>query len=169
MSDIMNITAVPYGNAEIDYDTETVTCQHGEEECSVNAYEQCGMYLYPDQAIWMPYYVCLETKGSGEGGGGALMIESVPECASAAGMDPDAVEACHADDALVWQLQQEAAEITDAADHSYTPWVVVDGDLMNYDFMFKHMICEAYTGTLPPACGLSVSKKQKKKEPCMKE
>ena len=53
----MAIQAVPYGNAQIDVATETVTCQHGELECSANSYEQCGMYLYPDQNVWMPYYV----------------------------------------------------------------------------------------------------------------
>ena len=53
----MAIQAVPYGNAQIDTATETVTCQHGELECSANSYEQCGMYLYPDQNVWMPYYV----------------------------------------------------------------------------------------------------------------
>jgi interferon gamma-inducible protein 30 len=148
----MNITAVPYGNAQIDYTTETVTCQHGEQECSANLYEQCGMYLYPDQAIWMPYYVCLESKGSGEGGGGDAVIAAVPECATAAGMDADAVEACHADSTLAWQLQEQAAALTEAADHTYTPWVTVDGVLLNYDFQFKKMICDAYTGTPPDVC-----------------
>ena len=66
MAAIMNITEVPYGNAEINYATKTVTCQHGELECIVNEYEQCGIYLYPDQAIWLPYVVCVESYGSGE-------------------------------------------------------------------------------------------------------
>jgi hypothetical protein len=30
--------------------------------------------------------------------------------------------------------------------------VVVNGQLMNYDFQFKSLVCNAYTGTLPPAC-----------------
>lgn len=156
MASIMNITAVPYGNADINYVTKTVSCQHGELECTVNAYEQCGMYLYPDQNMWMPFYVCIESYGSGEGGGGDAMIAAVPACAQAAGMDAAKVEACQADSALVWQLQKEAASVTAAADHSYTPWVVVDGNLLQHDFQFKSLICNAYTGELPPACPTSL-------------
>lgn len=152
MAAIMNLTAVPYGNAEINYITKTVTCQHGELECIVNSYEQCGMYIYPDQNIWMPYYVCLESYGSGEGGGGEAMIAAVPECASRAGMSAALVEACQSDAALAWQLQESAAVTTEAADHTYTPWVVVDGNLLNHNFQFKSLICNAYTGDLPPAC-----------------
>ena len=94
-------TAVPYGNAEINKLTHTVTCQHGEDECSLNAYEQCGIYLYPDEKTWMPFYVCVESYGSGEGGGADAMFAAIPGCATAAGMDADKVEACHADASLV--------------------------------------------------------------------
>lgn len=156
----MNITAVPYGNAEIDTKTETVTCQHGELECIANSYEQCGMYLYPDQKIWMPYYVCLEAKGSGEGGGGEAVIEAVPECAEAAGMDPDKIKACQADSELAWQLQQDAAAITDAADHTYTPWVVVDGELLAHEALFKKTVCKAYTGEPPAGCTAELENKR---------
>ena len=45
----MAIEAVPYGNAAINYTNQSVTCQHGPQECSANSYEQCGIYLYPDQ------------------------------------------------------------------------------------------------------------------------
>jgi interferon gamma-inducible protein 30 len=152
MAAIMNITAVPFGNAEINYATKTVTCQHGELECVVNAYEQCGMFLYPDQATWMPFYVCLESYGSGEGGGGEAMIAAVPECAVAAGMSAALVETCQSDASLVWALQEAAAATTAAAGHTYTPWVVVNNQVMNHEFQFKSLICNAYTGRLPPAC-----------------
>lgn len=153
----MAIQAVPYGNAQIDTATETVTCQHGELECSANSYEQCGMYLYPDQNVWMPYYVCLESKGSGEGGGGDAVIAAVPECAEAAGMDAVAIESCHANATLAWELQEQAAEVTEAADHSYTPWVVIDGVLWSgsFTFQFKKAVCDAYTGTPPAGCDSS--------------
>ena len=147
MAAIMAIEEVPYGNAEINVATQTVTCQHGPDECLLNEYEQCGIYLYPDQTIWLPFLVCMEEHSNAE-----AMIASVPGCASNAGMDAAKVEACQKDPALTWQLQQAAAATTAAADHSYTPWVVVNGQLLQHDFQFKSMICNAYTGTLPPAC-----------------
>ena len=44
-------------------------------------------------------------------------------------MDAVAIESCHANATLAWELQEQAAEVTEAADHSYTPWVVIDGVL----------------------------------------
>jgi len=93
-----------------------------------------------------------------QGGGGTAMINAVPHCAQSAGMNSAFVEACQKDSALTWQLQQEAAALTAAADHTYTPWVVVSGTLMQHDFQFKSLICNAYTGVLPPACPTSVEK-----------
>lgn len=151
IGEIMAIEAVPYGNAAINYTNQSVTCQHGPQECSANTYEQCGIYLYPDQNIWFPYYVCLESKGSGEGGGGDAVIAAVDPCATAAGMDPALIHDCHDNATLAWQLQEAAAAAT-PANHTYTPWVVVGGSLLNHQDLLKRAVCDAYTGTLPAAC-----------------
>ena len=45
IGEIVNLTAVPYGNAQIDTTTQTVTCQHGDAECSANVYEQCYLVV----------------------------------------------------------------------------------------------------------------------------
>ena len=50
---IMNLTIVPYGNAHLDGDT--VTCQHGDDECSGNSWEQCAIAHYPDSVDHFPF------------------------------------------------------------------------------------------------------------------
>ena len=54
IGEIVNLTAAPYGNAQIDTTTQTVTCQHGDAECSANVYEQCGIALNPDRVPPLP-------------------------------------------------------------------------------------------------------------------
>ena len=66
------------------------------------------------QNVWFPYYVCLESKGSGEGGGGDAVIAAVDPCATAAGMDPALIHDCHDNATLAWQLQEAAAAATPA-------------------------------------------------------
>ena len=182
IGEIVNLTAVPYGNAQIDTTTQTVTCQHGEAECSANIYEQCGIALNPDQvpivvlttptplltlpispqtqAAWFPFYNCVEEAAGGEGG--EVTEDDVQTCATTAGVDGDAIVACHDDPAQAYAMQLAASEATDP-DHQYTPWVVVggtppyytDGNLLQYSELLKRTVCEAYTGTKPDGCGFA--------------
>mmetsp|Transcript_2871 Transcript_2871/g.8524 ORF Transcript_2871/g.8524 Transcript_2871/m.8524 type:complete len:131 (+) Transcript_2871:277-669(+) len=114
----------------------------------------CGIHCFPDTADWFPYYVCLESKGSGEGGGGAAMLAAVDDCAAAAGIDATAIHACFDDDALAWQLQAAAANATAATGHKYTPWVEVPtGFPLDNSDLFVRAVCKAYKGKdKPPAC-----------------
>lgn len=155
IGDIVNLTAVPYGNADIDTRTKTVSCQHGADECSANIYEQCAMSLNADdQTAWFSFYVCMENAGES-------MIESavLQACATSAGIDGDAIQACHDDPDQAWASQLAASEATDPA-HEYTPWVVVggtgpyytDGTLLQYEELLTRTVCNAYTGTKPAGC-----------------
>jgi len=149
---IMDLKVVPYGNARIDLDAKKVTCQHGALECQANLYEMCGIHLNPNRDEWFPYYACLESKGSGEGGGGAAVLAAVDDCAAAAGIDAQAIHDCFNDDDLSWQLQVDAANVTAATNHKYTPWVEVPTGtvLSNSDTLVK-AVCKAYSGHPKPA------------------
>ncbi|VVB01375.1 unnamed protein product [Arabis nemorensis] len=47
---ITDLTLVPFGNAKIS-DNLTVACQHGEEECKLNAIEACAIKTWPNPLI----------------------------------------------------------------------------------------------------------------------
>ncbi|CAH8277001.1 unnamed protein product [Arabidopsis lyrata] len=44
---ITHLKLVPFGNAKLS-DNLTITCQHGEEECKLNALEACAIRTWPD-------------------------------------------------------------------------------------------------------------------------
>ena len=88
-----------------------MSCQHGDAECSANIFEQCGIYLNPDQNDWFPFYYCVESVAEGEGG--SVTEDDVKSCASDAGIDGDAIVACHDDPEQAWALQLAASQATD--------------------------------------------------------
>jgi len=142
----MNLTFVPYGNAKIDLNAKTVSCQHGDVECSGNSYEQCAIEAYPDAADYLPFVGCLASAGSAK----MHLDQTFEDCANGASLDFGKIKACHDDVGKAWELQVKYSELT-PADHQWTPWVVVDGTLYE-DGEFIDVVCEAYTGTKPEAC-----------------
>ena len=159
---IMNLTIVPYGNAQIDTSTKTVTCQHGESECEGNLWEQCAIDAYPDFNDHFWFYYCME-------GYGTSMLDHVQDCATTASeqatqtIDYDVLSACFNDPDKAWELSQEFAALT-PADHQYTPWVEVPtGTVIQYQATFLYEICAAYEGDLPAGCPQAQEKR------CMKE
>ena len=49
---------VPFGNAK--FENGQLVCQHGEEECKANSWEQCAIHLYPEFEQYFPFYLCIE-------------------------------------------------------------------------------------------------------------
>lgn len=143
-SGIMNLTVVPFGNAKLSGDT--VTCQHGPDECLGNSYEQCAIHLNPATDAWFPYYECMEALGSR-----MIHKHSSVTCAGKANLDNTAIEACVNNPALSLKLQKDAAANT--GKHSYTPWVLVDGKISPSDGdKLLAEVCAAYSGTKPAGC-----------------
>jgi interferon, gamma-inducible protein 30 len=141
MKDIMKVTYVPFGNAKIDLDAKTVTCQHGDTECFANSYEQCAIDIYPDQDDFLPFVGCVaaiptQFKMSQD--------SSFEACAESAGLDFGVIKTCHDDPDRAWDLQVSNSELT-PADHEYTPWIVVDGELYdNSSHDLQKAVCDAY-------------------------
>jgi interferon gamma-inducible protein 30 len=145
VADIMNVTLVPFGNAQINTVTKTVSCQHGEEECEGNLWEMCAISHYPDFDVHFPFYYCLENKGE-------RMLNFVESCANSTGLDYDVLSACFNDPDEAWALEQQFAAMTPSY-HEYTPWVEVPtGEELSYQNLFLRTVCNDYTGTLPPGC-----------------
>lgn len=156
IGDIMNVTLVPFGNAAIDYETETVTCQHGESECEGNLWEMCAIDSYPDFSDHWPFYNCMEGYGS-------RMLDNVDTCATEAGLDYDTLSACFNDEDKAWELEQKFAALTPSY-HEYTPWVEVPtGTELQVQAAFTYTVCANYEGTLPAGCPQA-----SKPAPCMK-
>ncbi|GMI15379.1 hypothetical protein TrVE_jg2738 [Triparma verrucosa] len=156
MNDIMKVTYVPYGNAKIDMDAKTVTCQHGDTECFANSYEQCVIDIYPDQADFLPFVACIaavptQFKMSQD--------KTFQECAESSNLDFDVIKECHDDADRAWDLQVKNSELT-PADHQYTPWIVIDDELYdNSSHDFQGAVCSAFAakGGSSDACTAALS------------
>lgn len=150
----MNVTLVPYGNADINYNTKTVTCQHGESECEGNLWEMCAIDSYPDFDDHFPFYYCMENHGQ-------MMLDFVQECATYANISYSVLSECFNDDDKAWELEQEFAALTPSY-HEYTPWVEVPtGTVLETQVLFTYTVCAAYDGPLPPGCPQAAEKAQR--------
>ena len=136
----MDLTIVPYGNAQMSGDT--VSCQHGPDECQGNAIEQCAFSLY-DVYTAFPFYLCMEQAGEN-------MLNEVQDCATSASLSYDKLADCF-NNATTVTANQKAAAAATPADHTYTPWVVVDGTVMTGNSLLE-TVCAAYAGDAPAGC-----------------
>jgi len=133
---------VPYGNAQMR--RGKVSCQHGEEECEGNRWEQCAIAHYPDASDYFPFYYCMESEGDS-------MLSYVKKCASDANLDYSVLSTCYNSDESK-ELQEKAAAMT-PSDHQYVPWVLINGVKSPSDGdNILEEVCSAYTGEAPKAC-----------------
>jgi len=83
------------------------------------------VYKNPSADDYVPMLNCLAS-------GADLTQESEFErCAGVANLDFAAIKSCHDDNDLAWQLQVTNSELT-PIDHTFTPWAVLNGDLVSY-------------------------------------
>lgn len=153
----MNLTAVPFGNAEYHSWTHTATCQHGELECVGNSWEQCAIAHYPATADWFPFYYCIEKNGDE----GSTSLPTA-KCAELANVDHDTLETC-VNGAEAKELLYKAYQDT-PKDHQYVPWVVINGKVWDQEGSFTKAVCKAYReggGTEPDACNEELRSKQR--------
>ncbi|XP_018414426.1 PREDICTED: gamma-interferon-inducible lysosomal thiol reductase [Nanorana parkeri] len=154
LNDIVNITLVPYGNAQErnvsgkwEFD-----CQHGPEECYGNTIEACLMYLLKENADYFPIIDCMEMSPN--------VTSALQPCLEA--LKPElpvkTVLDCVNGD-LGNKLMHANAQRTQALNppHQYVPWIVINGkhteDLQTraQNSLFN-LVCELYKGTKPAAC-----------------
>lgn len=156
VSDIINLTLVPYGNAEERKigDKWVFQCQHGPKECEGNLIETCAISLLKDISASLPFVYCFEKniEGSEE------PTTVAQSCAKSLKIDYDSIEAC-VSGPLGNELEHKMAAMTDALEpqHQYVPWVTVNGkhtekiQNMAQRNLLK-LVCEYYTGPKPKDC-----------------
>lgn len=143
LGEYFDLEYVPYGNADIDYDTQTVRCQHGEAECSGNSFEQCAIAIYDyDADKYLPYASCLASKPVDVLEEGDMAYKS---CAEKTSLDWSLIKSCHDDEDISWTLQMSAAENTPSY-VTYVPWVEVNGEVIDWfeGESLSEAICMAY-------------------------
>ncbi|XP_032296839.1 gamma-interferon-inducible lysosomal thiol reductase, partial [Coturnix japonica] len=121
---VLNITLVPYGNAQ----EKNVSgkwqfqCQHGSEECLGNMLQACLMHEAQDFNTYFPIIFCMESGSSATKNLEACLQVYAPK------LDAGRITACVQGE-LGAALMHRNAQLTDALDppHQYVPWVVVNG------------------------------------------
>jgi len=140
ISSIMNVTLVPYGNAKTS--GKEVKCQHGEEECEGNMWENCAIKLNPEFSDYFPFIHCMEKASS-------KMLDEVRRCARTSGLEYGKLEECYKFEGK--SLLIEAGKRTPT--HSYVPWVEVDGKhSTEAENNLVKTVCELYKGEKPQGC-----------------
>ncbi|XP_010937929.1 gamma-interferon-responsive lysosomal thiol protein isoform X1 [Elaeis guineensis] len=157
--DIIELDLIPYGNARIG-SNDTISCQHGPNECVLNTVEACAITAWPDVSEHFSFIYCVES----------LVMEHKylewESCFSKTGLDSNAVLDCYKS-GYGKKLELHYAAQTDSLQppHTYVPWVVVDGQPLYDDYRnFEAYICKAYDGKLPKSCaGLSLKLSSERK------
>ncbi|XP_010937930.1 gamma-interferon-responsive lysosomal thiol protein isoform X2 [Elaeis guineensis] len=86
--DIIELDLIPYGNARIG-SNDTISCQHGPNECVLNTVEACAITAWPDVSEHFSFIYCVES----------LVMEHKylewESCFSKTGLDSNAVLDCY--------------------------------------------------------------------------
>ncbi|NWT01468.1 GILT reductase, partial [Mionectes macconnelli] len=132
-SEMLNITLVPYGNAQErnvsgKWDFQ---CQHGPEECLGNMIEACLMHEAKNFSTYFPVIFCLESGSSV-----TKNLDARPVCPLswqclqiyAPELDRGRIAACVQGDTGM-ALMHQNAQLTEALDppHQFVPWIVING------------------------------------------
>ncbi|WVZ68337.1 hypothetical protein U9M48_017293 [Paspalum notatum var. saurae] len=147
VSSIADLRLVPFGNGRVSADG-TITCQHGEDECRLNAIEACVIRLWPNAEQHFPFIHCVEHLTL------TRKWDAWQSCFQETGLAYQPVIDCYNSGYGRQLLLQNAAE-TNALrpPHQFVPWVVVNGKPLGDDYMnFEAYICSTYDGKLPEAC-----------------
>ncbi|CAA7027876.1 unnamed protein product [Microthlaspi erraticum] len=156
-SDLLTITdlkLVPFGNAEV-LDNNTITCQHGEEKCKLNAVQACAISTWPDTLLHLSFITCVEETTKD-------WKSCVPDPTSL-----KAINDCYSGD-LSKKLILEYANQTLSLEpkHEYVPWVTLNGEPLYENYGdFVPLVCKAYKGkeALPEICDSSSLSRKKSK------
>ncbi|NXM31790.1 GILT reductase, partial [Oxyruncus cristatus] len=160
-SEMLNITLVPYGNAQErnvsgKWDFQ---CQHGPEECLGNMIEACLMHEAKNFSTYFPVIFCLES--------GSSITKNLEACLQiyAPELDRGRIAACVQGDTGM-ALMHQNAQLTEALDppHQFVPWIVINGKHTDElqaqaEASLLGLVCRLYQGEKPEACGGSKAPK----------
>ncbi|XP_038992544.1 gamma-interferon-responsive lysosomal thiol protein-like [Hibiscus syriacus] len=146
---IVNLRLVPWDNADIVGDL--IRCQHGEDECYLNAIHSCVIHLWPDEKTHFGFVRCTEEQ----------RLKEVPvrskeamwrNCSDQLGLRVDMIKKRYATG-----IGMKTAILNPP--HEYVPWVVVNNQPLKDDYEnFVKYVSDAYQGeTKPEACNAQSS------------
>lgn len=153
LGDIMDVSLVPYGNAQEKYDGEKYifTCQHGQEECMGNMIEACVLNLTHSDALLTIF--CMESSEEP-----IKAAQSCVELFSPALSWKEVMECV--DGKTGNQIMHQNALKTQALKppHTYVPWITINGvhteELQDKAFSaLLPLVCGLYKGDTPAVCG----------------
>uniref|UniRef100_A0A8B9V293 Gamma-interferon-inducible lysosomal thiol reductase n=1 Tax=Anas zonorhyncha TaxID=75864 RepID=A0A8B9V293_9AVES len=153
-SETMNITLVPYGNAQEKKvgGKWQFQCQHGSEECLGNMIQACLMHEAENFTTYFPVIFCMESGTSATKNLEACLQVYAPQ------LDAGRIAACVRGD-LGTALMHRNAQLTEALDppHQYVPWIVVNGkhtDELQEQAQrsLLRLVCQLYQGEKPEGC-----------------
>ncbi|CAF0953944.1 unnamed protein product [Brachionus calyciflorus] len=159
VKEIMNLTLVPYGNANEIWRNETklwqFSCQHGPDECWGNLLHTCVMYYKPKTDDHLPFILCMEGNKVDD------IQTAASKCGAQYSIDVDKIESDCIYNRLGNGLQHNMAVKTDSLNppHKYVPWITVNGKhteeiQKRAEKDLVGLICETYQGTnKPEVCG----------------
>lgn len=165
LHDIMNVTLVPYGNAEEKCvgTTCNFTCQHGPAECLGNTIEAC---LLKKSSEAFAIIFCMESSVN--------VIKNAQACVGL--YDPslkwETVMSCANGDEGNQLMHQNALKTKALKPpHQYVPWVTINGEHTDElqtqaSNSLYNLVCSMYKGPSIPACGKA---QRKVRSYCQKE
>lgn len=157
--DVMELNVIPFGNAHLDVVSQTVTCQHGEGECDANSWEQCAVEQTIPR-VYIEFLNCLEHTLPMGHADEAFSDSVFLGCAAITDdLDDSALQKCHDNPMLQWQLQEKYAKAT--PEHDYVPWVLVNGKKIDEENdSLLEVVCSEFTasGGSADACNNYVSR-----------
>ncbi|XP_021289031.1 gamma-interferon-inducible lysosomal thiol reductase [Herrania umbratica] len=148
---IVNLRLVPWGNAVMQRDGSFV-CQHGPDECVLNAIDACTITIYPQVERHFRFILCVER----------LALENKQNewvnCFDMTGLGRVPVDCYKSGYGNVLEKQYAAETAQLNPPHKFVPWVLVNGQPLEEDFKnFVRYVCKAYQGKqVPEACHQSL-------------
>ncbi|XP_062888430.1 gamma-interferon-inducible lysosomal thiol reductase-like isoform X2 [Mobula hypostoma] len=124
MKEFLNLTLVPFGNAEVTQSTpsQQFRCQHGERECFGNMIQSCMIYHLKNTSSYLPVICCMESART--------VLMAAQQCLQehAPSMSWEIISDC-VDEDLGSQLMYQNAERTSELEppHNYVPWILING------------------------------------------
>lgn len=148
LQSVMNVTLLPYGNAQGAWDS--LRCQHGIQECHGNMVQVCANSVFSSDERAVLFAVCAERLYH-EGQSPTVAIQKcTPSPTSAA-----AITSCYGGGGGTQALAgiDKARQMTQLLNHKYVPWVAINGkhsELGEHNLL--KAVCSTLKGAKPDGC-----------------
>ncbi|XP_059848383.1 gamma-interferon-inducible lysosomal thiol reductase-like [Hypanus sabinus] len=159
MKEFLNVTLIPFGNAEVIQSTQSqqFQCQCGRKECLGNMIQSCMIYHLKNTSSYLPVICCMESAHT--------VLIAAQQCLQehAPSVSWEIISDCVNED-LGSQLMYQNAQRTNELEppHHYVPWILINGE--HFEDTQHHaetdlldLVCRTYTAPPPKICDQSVS------------